>query len=203
MAAKFWLFISILMHPLLLISYTFAILFYVLPYYKMRFFEDSPFFLLLYVFANTFLLPTFAVLVLRKIKTINSIYLNERTERHIPYILTSIFCIITSWQLYFANVGELSYRFMFGVSGVIVAVTIINFWYKISAHAAAAAGVVALLFYTVLFLNAWDMLFWFFGALFLTGLSAASRLFLGVHKKSEIYWGFLLGFIIVFISVAV
>jgi len=199
---NFWLFISILMHPLLLISYSYLILFYALPYYKARFYDEDISFLLLYIFANTFVLPTIAVLVMKKIGMIATIYLNERTERIFPYILTTLFCAITTYQLYNTQIGELSYRFMLGVTFVIGAVSIINFWFKISAHAAAAAGVVALLLYTIVGLNEGVMVFWMLSFIILSGLSATSRLALGVHKPNEIYWGFLLGFSVVFLSVA-
>jgi len=190
------------MHPLLLISYSYLILFYALPYYKARFYDEDISFLLIYIFANTFILPTIAVMVMKKIGMIATIYMNERNERFFPYILTTLFCAITTYQLYNTQIGELSYRFMLGVTIVIGAVTLINFWFKISAHAAAAAGVVALLLYTIVGLNEGVMVFWLLSFILLAGLSASSRMALGVHTPKEIYWGFLLGFSTVFLSVA-
>jgi hypothetical protein len=199
----FWLAISLIMHPLLLITYAYAIMFYFLPYYKARFYEEEPQYLILYVFSNTFFLPVLALFVLKKIKMVQSFLLNERAERFYPYFLTTIFCGITSWQLYHTNIGALSYKFMIGITLVIGFITVINLKFKISSHAAGIAGVLALLTYFIVFLNESDMIIWLLGAIVLAGLSAASRLALGVHTFKEIYWGFLLGFITVFISVAI
>jgi hypothetical protein len=198
----FWFSISVLMHPLLLISYAFLLMFFELPYYQSRFFEESPVYLILYVFSNTCILPTIAVLVMRKTKVINSIYLNDQNERHLPYALTTLFCTLTTWQLYQTNLGEMSYRFMLGVTIVIALVTVINLFWKISAHAAAAAGMIALLFYFVVCIHAQEMLVWLIISIIMAGMSGASRIFLQVHSKQQIYWGFLLGFSTVFITVA-
>lgn len=202
MPRNFWLFISFLMHPLLLISYAYAILFYALPYYKARFFEENTHLLLIYVAANTLVLPVIALLVLKKTGYISDLYLNKREERTVPYLMTVVFCGITTWQLYHSQLGELSFRFMLGITILIAIISALNFRFKISAHAAAVAGVCGLLFFTIIGLNEGSMFFWLVMFCMLGGLSAASRLALKVHKPSEIYWGFLLGFCTVFCSVA-
>jgi hypothetical protein len=198
----FWLIISFVLHPLLLISYAYAILFYALPYYKARFFDENTHLLLLYVAANTFVLPIISLLVLKRIGYINDLYLNQRKDRTLPYAMTVVFCGITTWQLYTSQLGELSYRFMLGITLLITFITLLNLRFKISAHASAAAGVCGLLFYTLIGLNEGSMIYWLLLFCFLSGWSAASRLALKVHSPAEIYWGFLLGFCTVFCSVA-
>ncbi|MCO6494133.1 MAG: hypothetical protein J5I91_00430 [Bacteroidetes bacterium] len=199
---NFWLFISILLHPLLLINYSFTILFYFLPYYKARFYYEDIAFLLLFIFINTFLLPVLLVLIMQRLKMIKNILLHEQKERTLPYLLTSALCFVTAWQIMDTDLGELSYHFLFGVSLLIFLITIINFWFKISSHAAAISGVVGLLLYTIIGLNEGIMIYWLIAFIFLAGLSATARLASGAHSTKEIYWGFLLGFCTIFLSVA-
>ncbi|MBX2985322.1 MAG: hypothetical protein KF882_05095 [Bacteroidia bacterium] len=199
---NFWLAISFLLHPLLLILYSYAILFYFLPYYQARFYDEDRSFLLLFIFTNIVLIPVIMVLLLQQLKLIKSIYLKEQRERTLPYLLTSALCAVSAWQIMDTNLGELSYRFLFGVSALIFIIAIINFWFKISSHAAAIAGVVGMLLYTIIGLNEGVMIYWLVPAILLAGLSASSRLALGAHNFKEIYCGFLLGFCVIFLSVA-
>ncbi|MCK9480827.1 MAG: hypothetical protein M0R38_03575 [Bacteroidia bacterium] len=199
---NFWLLISFLFHPLILISYSFTILFYFLPYYKARFYDEDISFLLLFIFANTFLIPVILVLLLQQLKFVKNIYLKERTERFLPYLISSILCFVTAWQIMDTDLGALSYRYLFGIATLIFLIMLINFWFKISSHAAAIAGVIALFLYTIIGLNEGVMIYWLIPFIFFAGLSMTARLALEAHSFKEIYWGFLLGFCVIFFSVA-
>lgn len=203
MSSLFWKTISFVFHPLLLITYAYLLLFYGFTYYKARFYEETPGILVFYVFSNTFLLPSLAVLIMKKMGLIKTLTLDNRKERTLPYFLTVIFCVVTTYHLYQSQLGDLSYRFMLGVSVTLLCVTLINLQFKISAHASGGGGLIALLFYFVFIGNDPNMVFWLVLSIPMMGLSASSRVYLGVHTRPEIYYGFLLGFSVVFISLAV
>ena len=199
----FWWAISYLFHPLLLITLTYLILFYFHPYFVARFYDTEQHFVLFYIFSNTFFLPVLALIIMKKIGVVKSLHLKERKERTLPYFFSLMFCVVTAWQLYNSQLGTLMYKFMIGVSVLLFLLMMVNLKFKISAHAAGIAGVTALFFYFALVQGDGNMLPWLIFFIVMSGITGASRFALGAHKPHEIYYGYLLGFCSVFISVAV
>lgn len=200
---SFWEIFSFIFHPLLLITGSIWILFEHYPYYKARYFEEETNILLFFIFSNTFVMPTIAVLILKKTGLIQSIYLKNQKDRLFPFLITSIFCFFTAWQLHQSFIGDLAFRYLLAIGISIFVLSFINLKKKLSAHATGCGGVIALLSYIVLYLGEGEMAVWLLGSIFFTGLVFSSRLYLKAHTISEIYLGFLLGFSIIFCSVAI
>ena len=73
---------------------------------------------------------------------------------------------------------------------------IISYWWKISLHMAGIGGLCALIFtFSIRFSTSLRTMFMM--AILAAGLLAFSRLKLEVHKPTQIYVGFLLGFTVV------
>jgi len=199
---SFWELISLIFHPLLLITGSIWLLFEQYPYYKARYFEEETNILLFFIFANTFVMPTIAVLILKRLGLVESIYLKNQKDRLFPFLITSIFCFFTAWQLHESFIGELAFRYILAIGFSIFILSFINIKKKLSAHATGCGGVIALLSYIVIYLGEGEMAIWLIGSIFFAGLVLSSRLYLKAHTTSEIYLGFLLGFSIIFCSVA-
>ena len=148
------------------------------------------------VFGANFLVPMILVLLLKKMKVIDDIGLNGRRERLIPYIITIVCLSATGLFLYF-KMAPL-WVAMFYAGGALAALInlIINFRWKISAHAAGIAGVVAMLIQVIKEGPSSDgMVWWIVGAIVTAGLLGSARIWLGRHTLMQVLAGSAVGFL--------
>lgn len=153
----------------------------------------------LIVAAITVVIPTVLVLLLKKLGIVHDVGLNHRKERLIPYIITIVAYAATAWFMASKNAPLWLSMFFAGGAAAALINLMINFKWKISAHAAGIAGVVALLIriskdgypepetYT-----------WLLIALGLAGLLGSARVWLGRHTVWQIVAGYAVGFCSVF-----
>ncbi|MDE6230467.1 MAG: phosphatase PAP2 family protein [Muribaculaceae bacterium] len=145
------------------------------------------------------LVPSLIVLLLKRLGVVQDLGLNGRRERLIPYIITVVCMLSTGWFVYVK--GAPLWLVMFFVAGGVAGIidTIINLRWKISAHAAGAAGVVALLLRIMHTGYAEPgVVGWLLVAVFLTGAVASARLWLGRHTLGQVLAGAGVGFCSVF-----
>lgn len=143
--------------------------------------------------------PMGLILLLKKLGLIEDVGLNGRQERLIPYIITIACFGITAW--FMAAKGAPLWLSLFFAGGALATIicTIINFRWKISAHAAGIAGVVALLIRIEKDGSAEPELFlWLVITLILTGLMGSARVWLGRHTVWQVLAGYVVGFCCVF-----
>ena len=193
--------LSIIFHPLLMTSILFAILYSVGSPVTLPVAPAIKQFLLI-IFLITFLIPLLSISFLRLTKTISSVYLVDRKERVIPFIFITVFYFTISFMfIYKQNITSGINLVFLTISILILLVTAITFFFKISAHAAALGGIVG--FIMAYYLKSPELVSmeWVLGSILILGLIMSARLYLNAHKPSEVYFGSLLGFITCFISI--
>ena len=193
--------LSIIFHPLLMTSILFAILYSVGSPVTLPVAPAINQFLLI-IFLITFLIPLLSISFLRLTKTISSVYLVDRKERVIPFIFITVFYFTISFMfIYKQNITSGINLVFLTISILILLVTAITFFFKISAHAAALGGIVG--FIMAYYLKSPELVSmeWVLGSILILGLIMSARLYLNAHKPSEVYFGSLLGFITCFISI--
>lgn len=147
----------------------------------------------------TVVVPMILVLLLKKLGLVDDVGLNNRKERLIPYIITIVAYGVTAW--FMAAKHAPLWLSMFFAGGAVAALInlIINFRWKISAHAAGIAGVVALIIriakdgYPEPEIYTWLLI-----AIGLTGLLGSARVWLGRHTVWQVLAGYAVGFCSVF-----
>ena len=152
----------------------------------------------LIVFGANFLIPMLLVLLLKKIGLINDVGLNGRRERLIPYIIT-VTCLGGTGLFLYLKMAPL-WVAMFYVGGALAGLInlIINFRWKISAHAAGIAGVVAMLIQVSKEgPSSGSMLWWIVAAILIAGLLGSARIWLGRHTLMQVLAGSAVGFLCV------
>ncbi len=152
----------------------------------------------LIVFGANFLVPMLLVLLLKKMGIIDDIGLNGRRERLIPYIIT-IVCLGGTGLFLYLKMAPL-WVAMFYAGGALAALInlIINFRWKISAHAAGIAGLVAMLIQVTKEGPSADaMVWWIVGAIITAGLLGSARIWLGRHTLLQVLAGSAVGFLCV------
>lgn len=145
------------------------------------------------------LLPMALVVLLKRLGLVADLGLNGRRERLIPYIITICCLAGTAW--FMASKGAPSWLTMFFAGGAVGALMnmLINFGWKISAHAAGIAGLVALLIRIEKDGSAEPALMgWLVAVLLLAGLLGSARVWLGRHTVWQVLAGYLVGFCSVF-----
>lgn len=186
---------SLLLHPLLITTYVFGIILFEYPYLNIPNVEYK-YILLALVFVCTFLIPSLMIFSLKKTNIISSVRLENRKERPIPFLLTIGVYIYT----YFLLRNQSYYDQLF--SNIIIVITIsllavllITFFWKISAHTIGMGGLTGLIlwihFTSPCYHNTLIIL-----ALLGTASVMSARLYLKAHTSSQVYFGYLLGLVI-------
>ena len=184
-------FIAIVFHPLLMPLYGLLILFSAptflgyLPFTIKRI-------LFIIVLINNVLIPLTLLPFFRYRNVISSYKIEERTERIIPLLTTSILYSATSFIVFRFQVPFLIKSFFLATSILAVVVTFINFWWKISIHAVGAGALTAVVF--VLSIKLYTPLTWYLTGIILAGgLILSSRLRLNSHNPSQVWFGYFTG----------
>ncbi len=187
--------ISVLLHPLLMPTYGFALIFYTRNYISLFTPADAKLIIIGITFLFTFILPALNALLLLKIGRINSLEMETTSERTMPYGSTAMYYFAL---FYLFHNKELPGVFKVLILGAAISITlsfIINFKWKISAHTVGIGGIagaaLGIIYRLQLDLHVILML-----ALLLAGILASARLKLKAHTPAQVYTGFLLGFMV-------
>lgn len=150
----------------------------------------------LIVFGANFIVPMLLVLLLKKIGLVDDLGLNGRKERLIPYII-SIVCLGGTGVFLYMKMAPL-WVAMFYAGGALAALInmLINFRWKISAHAAGIAGVVAMLIQIMKEGPAApETTGWIVASIIIAGLLGSARIWLGRHTLMQVLCGTAVGFL--------
>lgn len=145
-------------------------------------------------------LPMLLVYLLKLFGLVSDVGLNERKERLIPYMITMV--CMTGTAIFIYMKGAPLWVAMFFAGGALAALinTVINHWWKISAHAAGIAGIVAILIRIYISgLPTGNILPWLIAAIILSGLLGSCRVWLGRHTVWQVLAGYATGFLSVFL----
>ncbi len=185
--------ISILFHPLLITVYGILIIFSA-PIFTGYIPSAVKKILLIIIVINNVFLPLSLMPYYKFRNIISSWFVVKRQERTLPLITTSFFYSVTVYITFRFHIPQLIKSYIITVAFLAIAVTIINFWWKISLHSTGAGAITALVI--ILSLRIQTPLIWFLIVVILAdGLIMTARLWLHSHTSSEVWTGFLLGFI--------
>lgn len=188
--------ISVVFQPLLMPTLVFAMILFAVPEATSipEEFKDRIFFLIL---LSTLVIPMVTIIGLKLSGTIKSLHMPEIRDRRVPFLITSIYFILTSWFLY--QKSELDPVLWLGMAVICISVillTSVSFFWKMSAHMTGLGGLLGV----VLVLGAkfpnFEILYPLLMVLVLCGIVASSRLYLQAHRPLEVYVGFAAGFLV-------
>jgi len=196
--------ISIIFHPLLVLTYMLVLLSIVNPYLL----ATNQMSLFFNIFFSTFLIPMVGVLMMRALDLISSLNMPDRQERIIPYIITGLFYVWMYFNL--QNDAATPVAMKIGALGATIGLFIafiFNLFTKISMHALGMGGLLgfAILISLYFSYNGFYVNTWIFGTLqistmallmfilLLTGLVCTCRMLLDAHNLQDLYAGFIVG----------
>jgi hypothetical protein len=185
--------VSYIFHPLFIPTFFMLYLMKVIPFefigitdwqLKMRLFS---------VFWLTAFFPAFAVFLLWRLKFSDSIFLRTQKERVIPYVITMFFY----WWMYYLsrNFSDQPLALKFFYFGIFIASSlglIVNNFIKVSLHAMGVSGllmaVVLVSFYYPI-----NNFIWVALAALLAGVVVSARMIVSDHTQQELIIGFAIG----------
>ena len=151
-------------------------------------------------FVITCLVPVSAIVALYRSGVIKDPALNNRTERFIPYGVVVLCYLGCGFFFYKASAPFWLPMFFAGGALATVISTVVNCWWKISAHAAAMGGLVALVFRIVASHYAlFNMNVWLSGVIIVAGLVMTARVYLSRHTLWQVLAGCANGFLCVYL----
>lgn len=149
----------------------------------------------LVVFVFTCLLPVFTIFTLKMLKLVSSVHLPTRQERRIPLLASAAFFLLAYYLIKSVEISGVEIINFIMASGVttMLALTFVNYFYKLSIHMAAIGSLTALL---ISIPNPSSPVYNYFvyGAVLASGLVGFARLELKAHSTGEVTVGYLTGF---------
>ncbi|MBD3639298.1 MAG: phosphatase PAP2 family protein [Crocinitomicaceae bacterium] len=152
----------------------------------------------------TFLAPGLSLLIMYWNKMITSLNLKERKERFYPFILVMFYYALAYGYLKLRLPEYLQHPalmgFIFGIVLVFIVSFFLNFYIKLSMHAAGIFGLCGMLL-------AYDQsqiesnLPFLLYLICIGGIVAGSRIYLGAHTLKETLAGMAVGFFVLFLTV--
>jgi hypothetical protein len=196
-------FISVVFHPLLLTTYLVIILSYYFPSMLMIRKENRMVIVGL-VFVFTFVLPAVNLVMLRAFGNIQSLTLQSRRERILPFVFISLLYLLVTFLFYFklpfsANFNKL----MMIISALVVVSLMITLFYKISIHSIARGGGIGILLPLNQVTEQMSLLWPTAFTILVTGLVMSSRLVLDAHSPREVMYGGVVGFVVGFFGMII
>lgn len=195
MMRKLAQFISVISHPIFLPTWMFLI-FMATGICEIALIREE--ICLAVIVGTTSVMPALILLLLKKIKVIKSITMERREDRFIPLFVMVIFLYITS--RFFDGIITLGLYNFYLICNMLLCVIVfwINLWWKISMHGIGwGAFTATLMIMTTISSDIY--LPYFILSILVSGIVGSSRLYLKSHNTSQIYTGFVVGFILVII----
>ena len=158
--------------------------------------ERTRWYAVLYTATITGLLPAIAILIMRLAGSVSSTQLIRRGERTMPYLIAVICYLACGWYFIKGHAPQWLVMFFAGAATAIIVAAIVNMRWKISAHAVAAGGLIALVV-RLMIINRYgfDLSGALTGVILAAGMSGTSRLILGRHTPAQVWWGYLTGLV--------
>jgi len=191
---------SITFHPLLMPTIGIVLLLYT-DSYLVYIPAQAKNTIILLIAIGTMVLPLVMLPIFLLQGKINSIQLNKQKERLYPLALTSGFYLLTFILFQKIPIVKFLHAYILGAFLSVAAGTIISLKWKISAHMIGLGGLTGLVVMASLNLNI-NLYFSLIGVIIATGLTGSSRLYLRAHTPEQVYSGYLVGLVIMIVSLS-
>jgi hypothetical protein len=168
------------------------------PYLSLGLTPNAKFFYIAFMFVTAGILPILAVLVLRVLGKVQSVLLDVQDERNIPYLITASVYLFDYYFLSRMHTPSMLRAYILACACIVVAVVIINHFYKISVHGASLGALVAILL-TLAQAPLFDLRYTLLLTFIFSGITLSARLFLHAHTFGQVISGWMLGFVIMYL----
>lgn len=192
-------FLSVIAHPVFINLLCLYLLFLLFPSLSHGLPTRIQLFFISFIFISTSIIPILIVLAMRVLGKINSITLETNEERKLPYLVTLALYVFNYYNfLKSPTTDPIILQYLLACAAIIGSVAVINFFNKISIHMATLGALCGLLA-TVGFIGLMDIRIALILTVLFSGLIGSARISLKAHLPNQVYFGFVLGFILMFV----
>ena len=190
--------ISGLFHPVFVNLFGLLAIVFLSPYLSLGLTPNAKFFYIAFMFVTAGILPILAVLVLRVLGKVQSVLLDVQDERNIPYLITASVYLFDYYFLSRMHTPSMLRAYILACACIVVAVVIINHFYKISVHGASLGALTAIIL-TLAQAPLFDLRYVLLLTFILSGITLSARLFLHAHTFGQVINGWMLGFVVMYL----
>jgi membrane-associated phospholipid phosphatase len=192
-------FISLVFHPLLMPSYLFLFIVVFASSFMQPLKIESLYEILGIIFIVTFIIPVISMGTLRLTNIISDFHLAKKSQRPTPFFFIACFYGIAAYMFYAKlSINNLIVIVFVASTVLILLMTVISFFWKISLHGAAIGGVFGFILALGMFYPIMNFTLILAVLLVISGLVIYARLKLQAHTPLQVYAGAVLGFFICF-----
>lgn len=184
--------ISTLFHPVFINIASLLLLFTLFPSLAAMSYQSKSTVISVIV-SLTAIIPLVIVGLLKITNSISSIQMEDKKDRKWPYIATVMGYIFSFYLLHKVGVSSILLKYLLAGIGIVVSISLINYFWKISVHMASMGALLGLLVIAN-FDNYIDLRLMIAGIVLISGIVASARLFANAHNILQIISGFALGF---------
>ena len=189
--------VSFLLHPLFVPSILFGVVLFFSSIVSPPLAEEHRLSVWGLLALTTLFIPLTCFLVLHYFGTMPSLKMIDRQERPAPFLYISIFYAIITYFFITKYPSLVNINIMLaGITFILFLITLITFYWKISAHSTGMGGAVGFLASFTLVYHDLQLLYPLAIMIVLAGVSMSARLYLNEHKPVEVWVGALVGFIL-------
>lgn len=192
--------ISVVFQPLLMPTLVFGLILFAVPP-ATTIPEEVKLGLFYLIVLSTLCIPMVTIIGLRMSGMVKSLHMSERKDRMLPFLITCVFFLMTSYFLYQkSELDPILWQGLGIITFAVIVLTVITVFWKISAHMIGVGGLVAVVIVLGGAFSNFKVLYPLLLVLGLSGVVASSRLYLNAHSPLEIYVGFFTGFLICWVG---
>jgi membrane-associated phospholipid phosphatase len=187
--------LSVVLQPLAMPTFISVVILYLVPQ-STSIPDAAKGSLLILITLTTLVIPLLSIAGMKFTKSIESFEMPEKRERILPFSLISVFYLMTSFFFYFRiRVDQLVLTTLLMVTACLMLITLITYFWKISAHLAGIGGLLAVIVLLSMKYGTGSLFYPFLLTILACGALGSARLALDAHKPLEVYGGFILGFL--------
>jgi hypothetical protein len=185
--------VSILFHPVFMPVYGLLIIFFA-PTIFIYIPGNVKRVIFMLVMINMTVVPLAMLPLFRYRNIISSYSLTARSDRVMPLALGLLMYILTTIIFFSYQIPVLIKSFMLAATVTAFIVLVITMMWKISIHSAGMGGLLATVIALLLRMGA-PLTTYLTVLIAISGVVLTARLYLGVHKPGQVYWGFMAGLV--------
>jgi membrane-associated phospholipid phosphatase len=188
---------SIVFHPLLLTTYLFGLLAFVLPIALDPLKEEGYLNFVFLIFCVTFLFPALNVGIFKAFGSIKTLAMKDRQERILPFSFIAILYIVVTYLFYTRtriDFNDNLLKFLVIIDALVLVAAIVTFFYRVSVHSMGMCGLIGILLPLNKISEDGALFYPTIITIVLSGIVMSSRLQLNAHTPREVMVGGMLGF---------
>ena len=191
----FYKYISTILHPIVIPTIGVMLYFLVVP---TNFVKEQRFYILSLIFTTTYLIPLLMLIFFKRIKIIRNYRIETIKERKMPVVLMSFLYFFLGQSMNNVYIKDLALLFYSTSLGLFILFIFFYFQKKISIHL-LSLGIPLGFFMVLSYSYQQAFLIEIIGIFLISGFVGSSRLHLKAHTQKEVFSGFFIGVLSVFL----